>query len=116
TLKASDADGLSSTSSATINAISGSEESLINYISWGTVANQPYNIYESQGKAVNGKLYTFGGFDSQKSCCTPTHRAYVFDPIANTWSPIASMPAMNGTSYGGVTHAGFATDGVDIYF
>ncbi|GAA4440128.1 hypothetical protein GCM10023188_37010 [Pontibacter saemangeumensis] len=65
---------------------------------------------------MNGKLYTFGGFDSQKSTFTPTSRAYRYDPIANTWTPIAPMPPMNGTSYGGVTHAGFATDGTNIYF
>ncbi|MFD2515175.1 malectin domain-containing carbohydrate-binding protein [Pontibacter locisalis] len=85
-------------------------------ISWSTAASQPYSVSEAQGEVVNGKLYTFGGFDSQKACCTPTSRAYVYDPAANNWSAIASMPPMNGTSYGGVTHAGFTNDGKDIYF
>lgn len=83
---------------------------------WSTAASQPYKISEGQGEVVNGKLYTFGGFDSQKSGFTPTSRAYVYDPAANTWNNLAPMPAMNGTNFGGVTHAGFTTDGTDIYF
>ncbi|WP_439883480.1 malectin domain-containing carbohydrate-binding protein [Pontibacter sp. MBLB2868] len=85
-------------------------------IAWATAASQPYSVSEAQGEVVNGKLYTFGGFDSQKPCCTPTSRAYMYDPVTNKWSAIASMPPMNGTNYGGVTHAGFTTDGKDIYF
>ncbi|MEJ7680667.1 MAG: kelch repeat-containing protein [Segetibacter sp.] len=85
-------------------------------ISWGTAASQRYTISEAQGRVVNGKLYSFGGFDSQKSTFTPTKRAYVFDPLANTWSAIANLPyTPNGTNYGGVTHAGITTDGTNIY-
>ncbi len=85
-------------------------------LTWETVAPQPYKVAEAQGEVVNGKLYVFGGFDSTKGCCTPTARAYVYDPAQNTWTPIQDMPPMNGTGYGGVTHAGMATDGEDIYF
>jgi N-acetylneuraminic acid mutarotase len=85
-------------------------------IDWTTVAAQPYSNAEAQGTVVNGKLYVFGGFDSQKSCCTPTSRAYVYNPATNAWSALAPMPAMNGTGSGGVTHAGLTTDGRDIYF
>ena len=85
-------------------------------ISWTTVAPQPVGNAEGQGVVVNGKLYVFGGFDSKKGCCTPTSRAWVFDPVADTWAAIANMPAMNGTGHGGVTHSGFTTDGTDIYF
>jgi N-acetylneuraminic acid mutarotase len=85
-------------------------------IAWTTVASQPYTNAEAQGTVVNGKLYTFGGFDSQKSCCTPTSRVYVYNPATNAWSALAPMPPMNGTGSGGVTHAGLTTDGRDIYF
>ncbi len=84
-------------------------------ITWTTAASQAYANGEAQGVVVNGKLYVFGGFDSQKPCCTPTSRAYVYNPATNVWSAIASMPPMNGTGYGGVTHAGHATDGTNIY-
>ncbi len=85
-------------------------------ITWSTVAAQPVSVSEAQAEVVNGKLYSFGGFDSQKACCTPTDRAFVYDPATNVWTAFANMPAMNGTVYGGVTHAGFANDGTNIYF
>ncbi len=84
-------------------------------ITWTTAASQPYANGEAQGVVINGKLYVFGGFDSQKPCCTPTRRAYVYNPATNAWSALAPMPPMNGTAYGGVTHAGLTTDGTNIY-
>ena len=88
-----------------------------NSYNWSTVASQPVIVNEALGKAVNGKLYSFGGFDSQKSPnFTPTKRAYVFDPITNVWSSIADLPhTPNGANFGGVTHAGITTDGSNIY-
>jgi hypothetical protein len=85
-------------------------------ITWGTVRPQPYANNEGQGEVVNGKWYVFGGFDRLKTCCTPTDRAYVYDPSTNNWTPLANMPAMNGTGNGGVTHSGFTNDGNNIYF
>lgn len=88
----------------------------ITSINWGAAASQKYVVSEAQGRAVNGKLYSFGGFDSQKSTFTPTKRAYVYDPVANKWTAIADLPfTPNGTGFGGVTHAGITTDGTDIY-
>ncbi|MFT2011395.1 kelch repeat-containing protein [Pontibacter sp. 13R65] len=115
-IRASDAGAAFDVATATINVTAENTLQPYNSITWSTVASQPYSVNEAQGKVVNGKLYTFGGFDSRKSCCTPTSRAYVYDPVTNRWTPIAPMPAMNGTNYGGVTHAGFTTDGTDIYF
>ena len=100
-------------------AINQAEETTVSdfsSINWGTAASQPYKVTEGQGETVNGKLYCFGGFDSQKSGYTPTSRAYVYDPALNKWASIAAMPHMNGTQYGGVTHAGFTNDGTNIYF
>ncbi len=84
-------------------------------LSWRPSAAQPYGVAEAQGLALRGKLYSMGGFDSTKRCCTPTDRAYVFDPKVETWSPLAPLPPMNGTVHGGVSHAGIATDGTFIY-
>ncbi|WP_162053455.1 malectin domain-containing carbohydrate-binding protein [Pontibacter pamirensis] len=116
TIQASDVEGGYGTATVAFTISAGTAAPAFNSITWETAASQPFSVSEAQGEVVDGKLYTFGGFDSQKSCCTPTSRAYVYDPVANNWSAIASMPPMNGTSYGGVTHAGFATDGTDIYF
>lgn len=84
-------------------------------LAWSPAAPQTDRVAEAQGRAVNGKLYVFGGFDSRKRCCTPTERAQVYDPETDTWTPIAPLPPMNGTDHGGVTHAGMATDGTDLY-
>ena len=86
-------------------------------LTWSQVAPQPYANTEAQAEAVGGKLYVFGGFDILKkqgacNCFTPTARAYVYDPAADTWSPIKNLPFPNG---GGVTHAGITTDGADIF-
>ena len=84
-------------------------------LTWSTTFPQPYRNSEAQGLVLDGRLYSFGGFDSGKSCCTPTARAYRLDPTTG-WSSLAPMPAENGTNHGGVTHAGFATDGTYIYW
>jgi len=84
-------------------------------LSWQPAAPQPYGVAEGQGVAVGDKLYVFGGFDSQRGCCTPTERAHVYDVATDSWNVLADLPAMNGTGNGGVTHAGVATDGTDIF-
>jgi N-acetylneuraminic acid mutarotase len=101
--------------SVTGDTSSGNEFSTI---SWGTAAAYPFSANELQGEVVNGKLYTFGGYyvNPTTGSWTPRSQAFVYDPTLNKWTSIASMPPMNGTNYGGVTHAGFATDGKDVYF
>jgi N-acetylneuraminic acid mutarotase len=85
-------------------------------ISWTTATPCPYRTAESQGVTVGGKLYVFGGFDANKPCCTPTNKAYRYDPGSNSWKRLANMPPPSGLTCGGLTHAGFTTDGTDIYF
>ena len=88
----------------------------VSQITWSAGVPQPVSNSEQQGEVVGGRLYVFGGFDSQKACCTPTSRAYVYDFASNVWTPIAPMPPQDGSAFGGVTHAGFATDGRDIFW
>ena len=83
---------------------------------WQPTTLSPYGVAEGQRVSLGGKLYVFGGFDSTYHCCRPTDRTFVFDPASATWQPLKPLPPMNGTDYGGVTHAGFATDGQDVYF
>jgi N-acetylneuraminic acid mutarotase len=98
--------------SVTVTGVSGDFTNL----TWSPAAPQPIGVAEAQGRALNGKLYVFGGFDKQKRCCTPTDRAQVYDPETDTWTPLAPLPPMNNTGNGGVTHAGMATDGTDFFF
>ncbi|QNF34698.1 T9SS type A sorting domain-containing protein [Adhaeribacter swui] len=115
TVQATNTANQTSETTVTVAVTQATGEALLNKITWSSAANQPYIFYEGQGEVVNNKWYTFSGFDALKGF-TPTSRAYVYDPKVNTWSPIAPMPPMNGTKYGGITHAGFTTDQTDIYF
>jgi Kelch motif len=78
-------------------------------IEWTTREDRPLGTSEGHGVVVSGKLYTFGGFDWSAPCCTPWRYAFVYDPGSDAWSRLADMPE-------GVTHAGVATDGTDIYW
>jgi hypothetical protein len=81
-------------------------------LTYANIAAQPFSVSEAQGEAVGNLLYSFGGFDSTKACCTPTVRSYVYNPTTNAWTAIANLPHANG---GGVSHAGTTTDGTDIF-
>ncbi|WP_162564279.1 MULTISPECIES: PA14 domain-containing protein [Microbacterium] len=89
----------------------------VNTFTYAPIANQPVSVSEAQGEIVGGVLYQFGGFDSQKACCTPTSRSYSYNPTTNAWAQIAPLPflAGSGAAGTGVTHAGITTDGEDIY-
>jgi Kelch motif len=77
----------------------------------GAGPNEPEGTSEGAGDLVAGKLYTFGGFDWSKPCCTPWRHAWVFDPAGSgwPWTRLADMVE-------GVSHAGTTTDGTDIYW
>jgi N-acetylneuraminic acid mutarotase len=81
-----------------------------NTFTYAAIASQPYGVSEAQGRVVNGKVYSFGGFDSLKGCCTPTDRAYLYEPALNVWTPLPPMPNR------GATHAGMTSDGAGIYY
>jgi N-acetylneuraminic acid mutarotase len=71
----------------------------------------PIGTTEAESVSLGGKLYLFGGFDVWKACCTPTTRAWVYDPVADTWTALPPMPTH------GIDHAGIDTDGVRyIYY
>ncbi|MEX0600435.1 MAG: malectin domain-containing carbohydrate-binding protein, partial [Rhodothermales bacterium] len=112
TLTLQDDEGAWKSSSKTITVGQAGATSDLSEATWSQVSPQPVKNAEGQGAVVGGKLYSFGGFDSQKSCCTPTKRSYVYDPGANTWTAIADLPHANG---GGATHHGVTTDGTNIY-
>ena len=73
------------------------------------IENQPVKVSEAQGEVVGKDLFTFGGFDANKPCCTPTDRAFVYHR-GNGWRRLRNMPDR------GITHAGMATDGKTIWY
>lgn len=56
---------------------------------------------------MNGLLYVFGGY-TDNSYIPKSKRADVYDPRADRWTSLPNMPMA-------ITHAGTATDGVNIY-
>jgi N-acetylneuraminic acid mutarotase len=70
---------------------------------------QPVKVSEAQGEVIGKDLFTFGGFDANKACCTPTNRAYVYHRGIG-WRRLRNMPDR------GITHAGMATDGRSIWY
>jgi N-acetylneuraminic acid mutarotase len=73
------------------------------------IEDQPVRVSEAQGEVVGRDLFTFGGFDANKPCCTPTNRAYVYHR-GNGWQRLRNMPDR------GITHAGMTTDGRSIWY
>lgn len=114
----------SPTSAVTMTPTPSPTATVLGSIEWvtGTLADQPYGNSEAQSVVIGNRLYSFGGFDITRPCCTPTPRSFVYDPIANSWSAIRDLPfspsgkRSNGSRFGGVTHAGVASDGTYAYF
>ncbi len=76
-------------------------------INWSSAAPAPLKRSEAFGAFANGKLYLFGGYYGDPNW-TPTPRADAYDPATNTWRRIANLPK-------GLSHAGIAVDGGNIY-
>lgn len=122
TVQVSDAQGLTDEALVTINVIDYTVTPSEFFVTeWKSAALAPFGMSEAQSVVLGDKWYVFSGYDANKflqsGAFTPTNRAYVYDFKDDTWTPISAMPIMySGVSKGGVTHSGFTTDGVDIYF
>jgi subtilisin family serine protease/N-acetylneuraminic acid mutarotase len=56
---------------------------------WTDLANYPTAIMDNAAAEVDGKLYSFGGYNG----ATRIPDAYVYDPATGQWGQVASMPA-----------------------
>ncbi|MDX6213372.1 MAG: hypothetical protein QOF82_2459 [Frankiales bacterium] len=72
---------------------------------YSPIRSMPVGTTEAQSVVLHDKLYVLGGFDVLKDCCTPTDRAWAFDPAANAWTALPHLPNH------GVSHAGIDSDG-----
>lgn len=61
---------------------------------WAKLASGPYDRYGHHAVAYRGKMYVHGGwgFMAGVSGSTTTNTLYVYDPVLNTWSQLASGP------------------------
>jgi len=79
-------------------------------IAWQTGAAHPFERAESIGATVNGRLYLFGGFFVDAGgVIRASSRAHVYDPVADDWDALGTMPEP-------LTHTGTAVDGTTIWF
>ncbi|MBA3570100.1 MAG: hypothetical protein H0W28_12345, partial [Pyrinomonadaceae bacterium] len=69
---------------------------------WVSKAQCPLVRFEAAGGAAAGKLYQFSGFYTTNPIQATT-QCNAFDPVSNTWSPIAAIPQAT-------THAGQVAD------
>jgi N-acetylneuraminic acid mutarotase len=74
---------------------------------WTPATAAPEEIFETAATTVGGKIYRFGGFNSDFKVFR-TYSSY--DPVTSTWKALGSMPAAAAESHQGIT-----TDGRYIY-
>src|SRR5205085_2798063 len=90
-------------------AVTGTDLGDVNWVQFtasstgGSVPTAPGNL---AGRAVNGKLYVFGGYTN--TSIEATARSDVYDPVTNAWRRLPDMPQA-------LTHSGQAIDGRFIY-
>ena len=68
---------------------------------WATRADYPSTVYHAAVAGQDGMLYSFGGSSNNTA-------AYRYDPAANSWAPIAPLPAA-------LLGASAVSDGTYIY-
>jgi N-acetylneuraminic acid mutarotase len=78
------------------------------HLQWKAAAPALVSRMEGAGIELNGKLYTFGGYDESKPAWVATYEVDAYDPSTNTWTRLADAPTA-------LTHQGIATDGRYIY-
>jgi N-acetylneuraminic acid mutarotase len=71
-------------------------------LNWSTVTPSPVARFEGYARSFNGKLYTFGGYTHIQPF-TSTNDVAVYDPAANRWTGLGTMPVAE-------THAEIAED------
>lgn len=67
--------------------------------SWRSVAPLPLALWRTSAAALDGKLYTFGGYRATAGFpFNPTERVFAYDPEADAWSEKAPLPAARGAT------------------
>lgn len=67
---------------------------------WTKKKNMPIASHHIALAEVNGKIYIFGGFkypDSGPAAWQPMDNVFEYDPAADTWKPLAPLPAKRGS-------------------
>ena len=80
-------------------------------LTWKQTADSPVDRHEAfGGVAADGKFYIFGGYsDIRQNRFRPTKQVDSYDPQTGIWERKADLPQ-------GISHAGIAISGNNIYF
>lgn len=66
---------------------------------WTTLAPYPLSVWRASLIAFDGKIYGMGGYEALNPFpFNPSNKAFVYDPGANSWSPISDMISPRGSS------------------
>ena len=66
---------------------------------WTTLTPYPLSVWRASLVALDGKIYAMGGYQALNPFpFDPSNKAFVYDPGANSWSPIADMINPRGSS------------------
>jgi len=72
-------------------------------IHWTAAAPSPVKRFEGYARSRNGKLFTFGGYNSLIHPYAINTDGSIYDPATNNWASLGQMPVAP-------THAGLAQD------
>jgi uncharacterized membrane protein required for colicin V production/N-acetylneuraminic acid mutarotase len=90
------AGGLNGTDTSTLQAYNAATDK------WITLSPMPAGRYQGDGAGViDGRLYIAGGWDNTYSYL-PHRELFVYDPVTNVWSSMASMPVLSAYGATGV--------------
>jgi N-acetylneuraminic acid mutarotase len=100
---------LGTQSSATLAIVDNDLNSGFTTLNWATEVGATESTSESLGAVANGKLYLFGGFNTNDFVSSTSQRVSVYNPATNTWKRLGDMPTK-------LTHSPSVVDGTNIYF
>ena len=100
---------LGTQTSATLSIVDNDLNSGFTSLNWATEVGATESTSESLGAVVDGKLFLFGGFNTNDFVSSTSQRVSIYDPATNTWKRVGDMPTK-------LTHSPAVVDGHNVYF
>jgi Domain of unknown function (DUF4347)/Malectin domain/Kelch motif/Calx-beta domain len=100
---------LGTQASATLSIVDNDLSPGFTNINWTTEVPSTEATSESLGAVVDGKVFVFGGFNTDDFVSSTSQRVTVYDPAINAWKRLKDMPTK-------LTHAPTIVDGNTVYF
>jgi Domain of unknown function (DUF4347)/Malectin domain/Calx-beta domain/Kelch motif len=100
---------LGAQASATLSIVDNDLSPGFTKLNWATEVAATEPTSESLGAVVDGKLFVFGGFNTDDFVSSTSQKVSVYDPATNTWKTLGNMPTK-------LTHSPSVVDGQTVYF